>query len=90
MGANKMVTDTCKIGQGHDCCRYLVVGRRGFECAKHSICAAATLDFRVEMETITARGDNCEGFTETESIIPLNKEDEDDTDQKGLMADEDA
>ena len=42
------------------------------------------------METITARGDNCEGFTETESIIPLNKEDEDDTDQKGLMADEDA
>lgn len=28
------VKNTCKIGQGSDCCRYLVMGR-GLECANH-------------------------------------------------------
>jgi hypothetical protein len=77
MGANKMVTETCKIGQGHDCCRYLVVGPDGLECAKQNTRAKTTLDLRVELGTIVARGDNCDGFTAAESIIPLNKEDED-------------
>lgn len=76
MGANKTVTDTCKIGQGHDCCRYLVVGRDGFECVKHNVGAKVTLDLRVDMGTIIARGDNCDGYSMTESIIPLNKEDD--------------
>ncbi len=28
------VKDVCKIGQGNLCCRYLVVGKDGFECVK--------------------------------------------------------
>jgi len=28
------VKNVCKIGQGNDCCRYLVLGAEGFECAK--------------------------------------------------------
>lgn len=54
------IHNLCKIGQKHDCCRYLILGSNGFECAKlgpHK----AYLDHRVATETITARGDNCEG-----------------------------
>lgn len=59
---NDIIKDICKIGQGHQCCRYLVMGTQGFECAKHSE-LAKLLDQRVETQTITARGDNCEGKT---------------------------
>jgi len=65
---NEVVKDVCKIGQGHMCCRYLVMGTRGFECVKHSA-MATLLDNRVETETITARGDNCDGKT----IAELNQ-----------------
>lgn len=50
----------CRIGQGHDCCRYLMMGSGGFECAKLTG-LKGMLDRRVEEETITARGDNCDG-----------------------------
>jgi hypothetical protein len=59
---NEHIKDVCKIGQGHNCCRYLMMGAGGFECAKHGT-LQALLDSRVEMETIVARGDNCEGKT---------------------------
>lgn len=59
---NEHIKNVCKIGQGHDCCRYLMMGAGGFECAKHSS-LQALLDSRVEMKTIVARGDNCEGKT---------------------------
>jgi len=62
---NEHVKQVCKIGQGHQCCRYLVMGARGFECAKHTE-LAVLLDTRVMAETITARGDNCEGKTREE------------------------
>lgn len=57
------VTDVCKIGQGHDCCRYLVVGPGGFECAKLTS-MKLTLDARGD--SMTARGDNCPGLTAEE------------------------
>ncbi len=54
------VKATCKIGQLHDCCRYLVCGAKGFECIKnHEL--RKIVDERVEKKTMTARGDNCEG-----------------------------
>lgn len=55
------VKDVCKIGQGHDCCRYLVVAPGGFECGKLEPPVKYVLDRRVRNEQITARGDNCEG-----------------------------
>lgn len=55
------VNGTCKIGQGHDCCRYLLLGAAGFECGKFSE-FRALLDQRVADKTIVARGDNCDGF----------------------------
>lgn len=50
----------CKMGQANLCCRYLVCGSKGFECAKHTSLKEA-LDRRVLEKSIHARGDNCEG-----------------------------
>lgn len=50
----------CKMGQGHDCCRYLVVST-DFACAKMTT-LKATIDARAAAGTMTARGDNCPGL----------------------------
>ncbi len=63
------VKNVCKIGQGNACCRYLMVGAGGFECAKRTS-LQVTLDMRVYNDTMVAQGDNCEGKT----IKELNKE----------------
>jgi hypothetical protein len=56
------IKNVCKIGQGHDCCRYLAVGTEGFECLKGTE-LAILLNSRVAKGTMTAQGDNCEGKT---------------------------
>lgn len=50
--------ETCKIGQGAACCRYVVAGAQGLECAKLSSLRGA-IDRRVG--SMVAKGDNCEG-----------------------------
>lgn len=55
------VKEVCKIGQGHECCRYIGMGGSGFCCMKLISSAKEQLDHRVKLETIIARGDNCEG-----------------------------
>lgn len=65
---NDHVRNVCKLGQGNVCCRYLAIGGQGFECMKNTE-MKAYLDSRVLMETIVARGNNCEGKTGEE----LNK-----------------
>ena len=47
----------CLVGQGADCCKYILGGSTGFECAKHGP-LAATLEARTNM---IAKGDNCNG-----------------------------
>lgn len=51
----------CKIGQGADCCRYLTLSVKGWDCEKHTD-LGRYLDARVATKTITARGDNCLGL----------------------------
>ncbi len=51
----------CKIGQGENCCRYLLCGQNGFECGKHTN-LKTTLDNRVNSNLMVAKGDNCEGL----------------------------
>ena len=46
----------CKIGQGKECCRYILIGKDGFECAKNTS-LQKNLDDRVEQ--MNAQGDNC-------------------------------
>lgn len=53
----------CRIGQGHECCRYLTVAasrETGWSCEKYGI-AKAHLDRRAARGEMTARGDNCGG-----------------------------
>jgi hypothetical protein len=57
---NDHVRNVCKLGQGNVCCRYLVISAKGFECMKNTE-MKAYLDSRVLMETMVARGDNCDG-----------------------------
>lgn len=54
------IQTTCKIGQGHDCCRYLVMGPDGFSCEKHGD-LKKHIDYMVATRQFTARGDNCPG-----------------------------
>lgn len=70
---NDQVKNVCKIGQGHDCCRYLMMGGLGFECAKGTA-TAAILDIRVLSESMTARGDNCDGKYNAELNTNESKE----------------
>ena len=63
------IRTVCKIGQGHECCRYLTCGPGGFDCAKHTE-LRAHLDFRVFCENITARGDNCPGLEKPIQVSP--------------------
>lgn len=54
------IMNTCKIGQGADCCRYVVAGTSGIECAKLTS-MKETIDQRVETGQFTATSDNCDG-----------------------------
>ena len=53
----------CKLGQGHDCCRYLMLGPEGFECGKHGE-FSKYFDQQVAGGKMVARGDNCDGVFE--------------------------
>ncbi len=53
------VKQTCKIGQGADCCRYVTMGVDGWGCAKVNPRMKAYIDKRTDMK---AKGDNCPGF----------------------------
>ena len=50
----------CKIGEGENCCRYIVLGVEGFCCAKNT-------DFKDIIDSsighMTAKACNCEGLT---------------------------
>jgi hypothetical protein len=55
------VIETCKIGQGTDCCAFLMGGPSGMECAKGTS-VEHTIRGRLQAGTMNARGDNCDGF----------------------------
>ncbi len=68
MVTEEMTVEVCKIGQGHDCCRYLTMTpRQGWTCEKHTSWKNH-LDDRVASKTITARGDNCPGVLENPGL----------------------
>lgn len=56
----KWAKEVCRMGQGHDCCRYLTMGPDGWSCQKHGQ-FTALLDSRALAREMVARADNCEG-----------------------------
>ena len=68
MLSKKILTEICKVGCGHDTCRYIVAGARGIECAKHTQEAKNIIDSRVNRGLFTATADNCEGVRHYERL----------------------
>jgi len=61
----------CCIGQ-KKCCRYLVCGARGFECAKEQSDdghLVKQIDDRVKKGMFNACGDNCDGPNATPRVL---------------------
>jgi hypothetical protein len=59
-----VVQDICKMGQGNNCCRYLIVDPGiGFTCAKLTS-LRVTIDIRANNNQMTAISDNCDGYKE--------------------------
>ena len=54
---DKKLKEICKIGQGEECCRYLVLGPQGFECGKFQG-YKNLIDERVKTGSFNAKGDN--------------------------------
>lgn len=59
--SDERLKNICKIGQGNECCRYILGGNNGFECGKHSK-LKKEIDDRVNSNFMIAKGDNCEGL----------------------------
>lgn len=58
----------CRIGEGHDTCRYIMRNKDEYVCVKNSV-VQISIDDRVEKGGMVARGDNCSGLTNKEEII---------------------
>lgn len=54
----QQIIDVCKMDKGTDCCRYLICGGNGFECAKMTSLKDA-IDARINQ--MNAKSDNCGG-----------------------------
>lgn len=62
---NENIVTVCKIGQGADCCKYLVVGNKGFECMKTDPENKNLIDTNWGAQK-SAQGDNCDGKEQSE------------------------
>lgn len=56
------VKTVCKIG-GPDCCRFLILGSTGFECASLDSVMKAQINERADAGKMNAIGKNCNGFS---------------------------
>ena len=63
MNKTDYVTQVCKIGLGNKCCRYLMAGPNGFECAlvNSSTIIKRRLDEKADSKTMVAQAVNCDG-----------------------------
>lgn len=63
---SRHVKTICLIGQGAATCRYLLVGKNGFECAKHKGLKDSIDRTWAQDSTKVAQGDNCDGKPQEE------------------------
>ncbi len=52
----------CKMKDGVQCCRYLMMTTEGFECAKHPENLAYRKRIDMRQNQMVASGDNCDGY----------------------------
>jgi hypothetical protein len=63
------IETTCKIGQGAQCCKYLLVCSNGFECAKVDSAFKEVVDRVWATAHRVPQGDNCRGSRDFETEI---------------------
>ena len=56
---DKYLNEICKMGQGKDCCAYLIVAPAGIKCAKGTEFESM---IRGRIHKMVAQSDNCEGW----------------------------
>jgi len=54
--------EVCKIGQGANCCKYLVMGEAGFECMRDKPENKKVIDDNWTKHPHVAQGENCMGY----------------------------
>jgi hypothetical protein len=59
MLTEEVLKNVCKLGQGEQCCRYIVSGKSGLTCAKLNPSVRAAIDGAAHR--MKAKGDNCDG-----------------------------
>ncbi len=57
---DEKLSKTCKFQQ-QDCCRYILLGIKGWECGKHTK-NKKIIDDGVSAGLFSATGDNCDGL----------------------------
>jgi len=62
------VKKVCKPGS-KDCCAYLTMGSKGWECGKLEPSIKKVVDERLKAGTMRATGDNCDGVDVPKRII---------------------
>jgi hypothetical protein len=60
MSITGYLADTCKVGHGAACCRYVMMGASGWSCGKLDPRFKVAIDQRAPM--MNAKGDNCAGI----------------------------
>jgi CTP-dependent riboflavin kinase len=55
--------EVCKIRKGEKACRYIMLGEKGFMCAKRTKIKDA-IDIMCAKGQMTAKGNNCKGLGE--------------------------
>lgn len=58
---SRFINKVCKIDQSYECCKYLVVGAKGFECMKITSSSKRLIDQNWAINEHVAQGDNCKG-----------------------------
>lgn len=58
----------CQIGNGHQCCKYLVLGSKGFECMRDDPANKKVIDSAWLITKHVAQGDNCKGYNTEKSL----------------------
>jgi hypothetical protein len=60
--ATAHVESVCKVGQGKECCKYLIMAMNGWECMKTVPADKKLIDDFYSDSTHNANGDNCNGY----------------------------
>lgn len=89
--AKTYIDKVCKMGYGASCCKYLVMGTKGFECMKTDPKSKKVIDDDWAKTPHVAQSDNCKGFgvEEQEQERKKKQKERDEEDEKKKRRDND-